>query len=223
MRIWGKTMNKKILIGSIIAVSVLIGVSFTSVVGYRSGASDMKASPLFNIRSSRAIDEENRDLSCEYVGKGDNINLLIPNRDSKLELIQKAIIRISKMDNTTFNRFIGIVINRVPQELNINAVVSMFEKLRNNPIMLVNSDIFQKINADKQLDTYEYTMCDTICGSCPITEYNPIICLLGISLITIIILPFLLLGVTAGIIFNVYLELTLGICPSNFLLICRNT
>ena len=58
-------MNKKILIGSIIAVTILIGVSFTSVVGYRSVASDVKASPLFNIRTSRAIDEEEKGLRCE--------------------------------------------------------------------------------------------------------------------------------------------------------------
>ena len=42
-------MNNKILSGSIIAVTVLIGVSFTSVVGYRSVASDVKVSPLFNM------------------------------------------------------------------------------------------------------------------------------------------------------------------------------
>jgi len=37
-------MKKKIIIGSIIAVAILIGVSFTSVVGYRIVASDVKAS-----------------------------------------------------------------------------------------------------------------------------------------------------------------------------------
>ena len=71
-------MNKKILIGSILSVAILILVSFTSVVGYNSVDSDMKPSPLFNIRTSRAIDKESQDLSCEYVGKGEEINLLIP-------------------------------------------------------------------------------------------------------------------------------------------------
>jgi len=50
-------MNKKILLGSILSVAILILVSFTSVLGYNSVDSDVKASPLFNIRSSRAIDE----------------------------------------------------------------------------------------------------------------------------------------------------------------------
>jgi hypothetical protein len=42
-------MNKKILIDSIIAVEILVLVSFTSVVGYISVESDVKISPLFNI------------------------------------------------------------------------------------------------------------------------------------------------------------------------------
>jgi len=43
-------MQKKILIGSIASVIILILVSFTSVVGYNSVESDVKDSPLFNIR-----------------------------------------------------------------------------------------------------------------------------------------------------------------------------
>ncbi len=69
-------MNNKILIGSIIAVAILIGVSFTSVVGYNSIESDKKLSPLFNIRTSRAVDKDSKDLSCEYVGKGEDTNNL---------------------------------------------------------------------------------------------------------------------------------------------------
>jgi len=65
-------MNKKILIGSIIAVVILVLVSFTGVVGYQTTKSSTiaKASPLFTVRSSRAIDEESEDLSCDYIGKG---------------------------------------------------------------------------------------------------------------------------------------------------------
>ena len=64
-------MNKKILLGSIIAAVILVLVSFTSVVGYSSVKSTSgKASPLFSIRTSRAIDEETKDFTCDYVGKG---------------------------------------------------------------------------------------------------------------------------------------------------------
>jgi hypothetical protein len=103
----------------------LIGVSFTSVVGYRGVASDVKASPLFNIRISRAIDEESEVLTCEYVGRGDDFYLLIPERDRKISLIQNFINKISKMDDTTFNRLMKRVLtyrnmenletNKIPQ------------------------------------------------------------------------------------------------------------
>ena len=98
-------MNKKILISSIMAVAVLIGVSFTSVVGYRSVTSDVNVSPLFNIRTNRAIDEEGEDLRCEYVGKGEEINILILKIDDKIALFQKVMDKISKMDDETNYRF----------------------------------------------------------------------------------------------------------------------
>ena len=101
-------MNKKILIGSIIAVVILVLVSFTGVVGYQTTQSSTiaKASPLFTVRSSRAIDEESRDLNCDYVGKGEESVLSIPKRDSKTASFQKFIDRISKMDDETFHRLI---------------------------------------------------------------------------------------------------------------------
>jgi len=155
-------MNNKILIGSVIAVSVLVGVSFTSVVGYRSVDSNVKASPLFNIRSSRAIDEEIKNFSYEYVGKGKKSILSIPKRENDSEIILHFIEVICKMDDTTFNRFIGRVIKRLPQENSINEIVSMLKQLRNNPMKLKNSDIFQKTGSDKQPYTEEYTLC---CGT----------------------------------------------------------
>ena len=90
-------MNNKILIGSIIAVTTLIGVSFTSVVGYRSGASDVKASPLFNIRSSRAIDEESEEVSINYLGKGNRINIHLPVKDNKVILLDRFVNNLSEL------------------------------------------------------------------------------------------------------------------------------
>ena len=64
MSYMGKGINKKILLGSIIAVAVLIGVSFTSVVGYSSVKSNSAInSPLFNVRTNRAIDKERRIIT----------------------------------------------------------------------------------------------------------------------------------------------------------------
>jgi len=141
-------MNNKILIGSIIAVTILIGVSFTSDVGYRSVPSDVKASPLFGIRSSRAIDEESEDLSCAYVGKGEEISLSIPRRDKKIELVHKVIDAIHKMDDKTYNRFIPLFITYIKQnkkfeEIDDITVVNALNRLRSKqegdaPISLRN-------------------------------------------------------------------------------------
>ena len=87
-------MNKKILIGSIIAVVILVLVSFTSVVGYNSVKSNsVKASPLFSVRTNRAIGEETKVLTCKYIGKG--ITLPFPARDDKTVLTQKVMIELA--------------------------------------------------------------------------------------------------------------------------------
>ena len=112
-------MNKKILLGSSLgAVVILILVSFTGVVGYQTTKSSTiaKASPLFTVRSSRAIDVESEDIACDYVGKGEEIVLSIPKRDDRTESLQKFIDIIGKMDDKTFNIFVRLVINRIISE-----------------------------------------------------------------------------------------------------------
>jgi hypothetical protein len=127
-------MKYKILIGCIVAVTVLIGVSFTSVVGYRSVESDVKDSPLFNIRSSRAIDKDNGDVNYEYNGEGEEVNLLIPNRDEKTVLFQMAIDNINKMDDEAYDRFISLIINSINwnkfKDIDIDEIEIALYKLR---------------------------------------------------------------------------------------------
>ena len=149
-------MKRKILIGSIIAVVILILVSFTGVVGYQTTKSSTiaKTSPLFTVRSSRAIDEESKGLSCDYVGKGREIVLSFPKRDSKQLLLDKLINRISKMDDKSFNRFVKIVIANINQNNKINDVevsneeiAVMLSQLRDNSEVIKNN--FMMIN-DKE-------------------------------------------------------------------------
>jgi hypothetical protein len=75
-------MNKKILMGSILAVAILILVSFAGVVGYQTTnqLTIAKTSPLFTVRSSRAIDEDSKNLSCDYVGKGEECTIYLGKR-----------------------------------------------------------------------------------------------------------------------------------------------
>ena len=155
-------MNKKILIGSIIAVAILILVSFTGVVGYQSTKSSTiaKASPLFTVRSSRAIDEESKDFVCDYVGKGEESVLSIPKRDSEKVLIQKFADSISKMDDTTFKRYLNLLINKI-QEKNeyedINEVINTIQQIRN----IRQTIILGETNDNSSTFSFEVT--PTIC------------------------------------------------------------
>jgi hypothetical protein len=119
-------MNNKILIGSIIAIAVLIGVSFTSVVGYRSVTSDVKESPLFNIRTSRAINEKTSIQTCRYFGIGEDAGIPIPKRNSTYVLISKIIDRINNMDKREINRLNDFIIAHQ------NDIADYVNKIENN-------------------------------------------------------------------------------------------
>ena len=70
--------NKLLTIGSIIAVVVLVLAGLSPVVGFDSVRSSVKDSPLFSIRSNRAIQKDSNKLMCNYVGKGEEIRFLFP-------------------------------------------------------------------------------------------------------------------------------------------------
>ena len=132
-------MNKKILIGSIIAVVILVLVSFTGVVGYQTTKSSTikGASPLFTVRSSRAIDEESDDFTCDYVGKGEEIAISIPKRNYDIALIQKVIDRISRMDDKVLNKLMFSVIKHVKQngrltDIDNNKIINALNQLKDN-------------------------------------------------------------------------------------------
>jgi len=131
-------MKKKLIIGNIIAITILIGVSFTSVVGYNNLEDGVKVSPLFNIRTSRAIDEESGDLSCAYVGRYKTIDLAFPNKYQYEILISKFNDRIENMDDEEFYRLINNYIANVVKDykLNKNDITTLVEIListRYNP------------------------------------------------------------------------------------------
>ena len=110
-------MKKKILIGSIIAVALLTLVSFSSVVGFQSVKSDSKiASPLFRVKNNKG------EISSNYIGKGKAINILLPKRNDKIELVEKFVNRIKMMDEKSLDRFSDILYNQLNDEIkgNIN-------------------------------------------------------------------------------------------------------
>jgi len=140
-------MNKKpLIVVSICAVVLLVMGSLSNVVGYQSVKSTVNDSPLFSMRTQRAINMDGRRLlTSEYLGKGENI-LLIPMADDKTLLYQKVINRIDRMNETTFNNFITMVIhqiNREPKLKNINSqeIIAFLHQIRNNPNILSNQNV----------------------------------------------------------------------------------
>lgn len=112
-------MGKRILLGSIIAVVILTMVSFSSVVGYTGVKSDSKiVSPLFGIRSNRAINKNQDDINSDYIGKGKSLNILLPSRNDKAELVEKLLVRINEMDDSEIDNLLRMVNMKLPKKMN---------------------------------------------------------------------------------------------------------
>jgi hypothetical protein len=186
-------MKKKIFIGVIIAVVILVLVSFTGVVGYSSVKSNsVKVSPLFKVRTNRAIGEESKDISCKYVGKG--ITLPFPERDDRAIMVQKVIDRVRKMDDKTFEKFIAYIIHHVQKDKRFNGENT--EEIRETFNLLRISDKPIPMFDDGSNNHNLFTLGQTVCG-CPAFTFRGgiegfILCLLlyPMSFITIFAHPF---------------------------------
>ena len=139
-------MKIKLLLGSIGAVAILILVSFSSVVSVQSIPSVyVTDSPLFNIRTNRATNNDNnRILTSDYLGKGLHF-IQFPLRDTNTIMIQKFLNRIRTMDDTTFNTFITMVLHLIHKEpkfhkVNTQELRNVLYQLKNNQNILSNKD-----------------------------------------------------------------------------------
>lgn len=199
-------MKKKMIIGSIIAVVILVLVSFTGVVGYQTiqSSSIAKASPLFKVRTNRAIGEDSKDITCKYIGKG--YTLPFPERDDRALIVKKVIDRISKMDDETFERFIAYLINNTQKDNRFIGVNP--DKIREALNLLKDSDkpllIF---DADtKQFASYGPGFpCPLTQGVCPVT--------LGFGIKGIFLC---ILALPLAVFFAIYLFVN-GVIPTAFI------
>lgn len=126
-------MKTKLVVGSIIAVVILILLSFTSVVGFQSVKSDSKiASPLFRIRNQKG------EITSNYIRKGDTVGIYFPAEKSKIASVQGVIVKIRNMNDDENNKFIDYIHNNfysksIIEEREFNNLVILLEKIRNNP------------------------------------------------------------------------------------------
>jgi len=93
------------------------------------------------VRIKRAINEESKALTCEYIGKGKLMPF--PMRDDRTTSIQKVVDGISKMNKAEFDRFIKLVIKHLQKDdkikdENIPKLINVIRQLRDNPELLKN-------------------------------------------------------------------------------------
>jgi len=154
-------MKKKILIISIIAIAILIGVSFNSVVGNQSFKSISSInSPLFVIRNNKAIDVENEDFICNYFGKYKKINISIPKLDNRLKWVQKFSDIFQEMENYEFKRFVNFLFNYQGKRISkkdIPEIINLLYQLKIN-----SNEIINCINYEYENKLFTEDGCETV-------------------------------------------------------------
>jgi len=137
-------MKKKTIIISILAVFMLITISFTSVIGLQSTENEMKKdSPLFKLRTKKAIILENKAMTTyDYVGKEKTKITNLATIDYKQREFEKIIDIISRMSDREFGSFVSLVVNKlrersdIVEEAQIPDVINSLYYLRKNPEMM---------------------------------------------------------------------------------------
>lgn len=112
-------MNRNIFLGAnIIAVIIILLVSFSNVVGYSVvNSHPLNESPLFCVRKQNVLHEtDGLKIVSEYLGKGKNIPVMIRKGNDAFEKIQDVIWRIKLMDDDTFKKFVDTVVYKLSQQ-----------------------------------------------------------------------------------------------------------
>jgi hypothetical protein len=155
-------MKYKILIGVTIAICILVGVSFTSVVGYRSVEYDEKASPLFNIRTNKALNKNTNTLDSNYVGKNNEIFYKFPDtrQDKDKKKIVSIIEIISLMNDNDFEKLCKKITYKMINHMGFlgtyrQELINVIKELRNNP-ELCNIYLNEKTDNDFTLNVGKF-------------------------------------------------------------------
>ncbi|MHA2040096.1 MAG: hypothetical protein ACW98X_27125 [Promethearchaeota archaeon] len=137
-------MEKKILLGSIFAVVILIFLSFTNVVGYQNDKTSFtEKSPLFSVRTNKAIEQENNLGSSDYIGKGKDTGLSFPTRNKNPISINEIISWIANLDKKSFMNFKTLLISRLNNENKLSdsqmqKILNTLSQIRKKPRLMMN-------------------------------------------------------------------------------------
>jgi hypothetical protein len=142
--------KKRILLGSILAVVILIFLSFNNVVGIRNNNSNLvQRSPLFDIRTKKALEQDENPYFNDYIGKGEKTKIYFPEKDNEKYLFCKYIDIVSQMDDKSFNKLVNNIITHQNQDdnslkCNARKIILTLNFLRNNPKMVQNNINIEK-------------------------------------------------------------------------------
>ena len=175
---------------SICAVVLLVLGSLSNVVGYQSVKSTtVNDSPLFTMRTQKAINEHQKIIASQYLGMGKEIFLHFQTRDNSNELLKNFIEIMNKMDDKSFERFTEVLIQKARQNDTLRdfshyQIVQSILSLKTNPDAIKNF-YTNRNNPSRQTYGAQYTMCGAWFPGCWILSI--------ISLILIVII-FISLG-----------------------------
>lgn len=141
--------KKKIIIGSLGMVTILILISFTNVIGLQSiKSTSVDDTPLFSIRTQKAINQSDKtNLISDYLGKGFN-ELSFPILDNRTALFQKIIEIIQRLDDKEFNKFQSLILSQIYKNKNIENTNNV------NLLNILKQSVFQKDSDFKQYNKY---------------------------------------------------------------------
>ena len=138
-------MNRKVLFGSIFAVALIILVSFASVVGHQSTQTEKQESfsPLFSVRTQRAIQKLNTKGITTFLGKSTPSHLF-PSTTANEEMIQSAIKILARnpalldklVENLDQYPYIARLITNY--DIDISAVKHSIKQIQDNPSLLTD-------------------------------------------------------------------------------------
>jgi hypothetical protein len=140
----GGHMKKKILLGSIFAVAILMLLSLTNVVGHQNDdPSFIEKSPLFSVRSNRAIEQENNICSSDYIGKGKDTGLSFPIRNKNPISIDEIISWIANLDKKSYMNFNTLMISRLNNENKLSdsqmqKILNTLSQIRKKPGLMMD-------------------------------------------------------------------------------------
>ena len=125
-------------------------------------------SPLFGVRTKRAVNDEQEPVESDFLGKGEKINIHLPERDDKVVLIERFISSVEKMDEKSLDRVIDIVLLR----LNNDNIVSISKsEIKEAISFIVNNPDLAKNYYANEIEKSDIVY-DTIGGG------NPLLCII---------------------------------------------